>query len=668
LTVSVYTVGDLCKKCYSCVRSCPTKAIQVHDGEAHIIPELCISCGYCVNMCSQGAKKIRSSVEVVNAMLQGEEPVYAMLAPSFPAAFLDLEPQRLSGALRQAGFDGVFEVAFGADLISYEYQDRFEQLLKEDGDGFLISSPCPSIVFLIEKHFPELAPYLANIASPMEAMARVINRKKEKGRTVFIGPCVAKKDEALRSRYVDEVLTFSELSELFAEKNIRPEQSEEGELDEPQANLGRIYPVSGGLLKAADIDDDLLESPVVVVEGAERVIDLLRALSTRVKRNEKAAYRFYDLLFCEGCIAGPDMVNDITFYDRKKTLIQYINGKTSIKDVEEWRNLNSEYFDVDLSCDFTPLDRELTTPPEEEIQKVLRMTNKFSPEDELNCGACGYASCREKAIAVCRGMAEPEMCLPYLIDKIEQTLDDLKENQNRLIHAEKLASMGQMAAGIAHEINNPLGVVLMYSHLLKEEIEEKTANSEDIDRIILEAERTRKIVRGILNFAREEKIERRSADINGLVTRSLEGVIGSFPKARYTVNLDTDDSLEEQWVDVNQLRQVFDNIIKNACEAMPGGGEIAVTTRREPDGFLISIRDAGTGISEENLPKLFSPFFTTKSVGKGTGLGLPVCYGIVKMHGGNIEAANNPEGGACFTITIKNYIREDSSAENLYNR
>jgi iron only hydrogenase large subunit-like protein/nitrogen-specific signal transduction histidine kinase len=666
--ISVYTEGDRCKKCYSCVRSCPTKAIQVHGGQADIMEEYCISCGHCVAVCSQGAKMVESAVDRVLAFLEGaEKPAFAIVAPSFPAAFLGIEPERLVGALRRLGFAGVFEVAFGADLVSYEYYKRYRKLLTEEEGSFIISTPCPSIMFYVEKIFPELTPYLARIVSPMEAMARVIRHTVDSGgRIVFIGPCAAKKDEARELGTVDAVLTFSELGELFSKKSLKPADAPPSDFDEPHANLGKIYPVTGGLLKAACISSDLLESPVNVVEGPERVTDILRVLSGRIQTGEKANYRLYDLLFCEGCIGGPFMVNGLTFYERKKYIVQYIKRRPVVHNIEEWALRHEKYLRIDLTRDFHSLKKEVKEPPEEEIRKILAMTNKLRPEDELNCGACGYVSCRAKAVAVYKGMAEVEMCLPYLISKIEKTVDDLKENQERLIQAEKLASMGQMAAGIAHEINNPLGVVLMYSHLLKEELNGNTQATDDLTRIISEAERTRNIVRGILNFARQEKVDRRSTDVNEVVRQSLSGILKAFPDGQYREVLDLDPGLEPQMVDLNQLRQVFDNVIKNACEAMPAGGVITVKTGHNDGGFSVSVSDTGRGIPEENLGKLFSPFFTTKPVGKGTGLGLSVCYGIVKMHGGSIEARNNPGGGACFTVKINNYL-ESVNAKDTHS-
>jgi len=652
--VSVYTVGEICKKCYSCVRSCPTKALQVKGGQAEIIEEFCISCGWCVNVCSQHAKRVRSSLDEVKGMLAGPGKTYALLAPSFPAAFLDTAPARLVGALKAVGFADVFEVAFGADLVSHEYYRKFRAIVDRAPEDFLISSPCPAVVQYVEKMVPELAPHLAPVVSPMEATARVVRQKVDpKARLVFIGPCVAKKVEGWRSGAVEAVLTFAELEQLFSEQGIDAAAAAPADFHPPRANLGRIYPVTGGLLKAASIDADILESPVYVVEGAERVMDILGVLSHRVRTGQRVNYRLFDLLFCEGCIGGPVMVNDLTFYERKKYVVQYMASRPLSRDIEEWADEHAEYLDVDLSTGFHPVTREEVAAPEEEIRAILAQTGKRTPEDELNCGACGYPSCREKALAVSRGKAEVEMCLPYLIARVETAMKDLKENQARLIQAEKLASMGQMAAGIAHEINNPLGVVLMYAHLLKDELPEGAQGRQDAERVIAEAERTQKIVRGILNFAREEKVERRPTDINELVRASVSGILGTSQNGEIRVEFSLDEGLAPQNVDAGQLRQVFDNIVKNAREAMPDGGVLCVSTEDGGEEFMVRFADSGAGIPEENLPKMFSPFFTTKKVGKGTGLGLSVCYGIVKMHGGTIQASNNPEGGACFTVRIR---------------
>ena len=661
--LGVYTAGERCKKCYSCVRICPTKAIVVHSGEANIIAEKCISCGYCVGGCSQGAKKVRSSVAEVVALLEGGRGCAAIVAPSFPAAFPNLHAPRLVGALAACGFTGVYEVAYGADLVSEEYFRLYRQLVASGDQRFIISSPCPAVVSYVEKICPELVPYLARIKSPMEAMATVV-RERTVGAgahaaptaVVFVGPCVAKKDEAVRSSLVDEVLTFQELHELFEARGVDPERQEARPFDPPHADLGRIYPVTGGLLKAAAIDDDLLESPVAVVEGSTRVTELLQSLNESVRAGRHVETRLFDLLFCEGCIAGPAITGELDLQGRKKLIVDYMKDRPLVRDVREWTLVGREHPVLDFSKAFRA-EPSLEVPvPEEDIRRILAVTGKVRPEHELNCRACGYGSCREKAVAVYRGIAEVEMCLPYLITKLETAISDLKENQGRLIHAEKLASMGQMAAGIAHELNNPLGVILMYAHILREDLAGRTESErqlEDIDRIIHESERSRSIVKGILNFAREEKVDREPTDINALLSEAIEAARALEAAGQVRVELDLDDALGLCRVDRRQMRQVFDNIIKNAIEAMPGGGSLTVESRKGVGQFTVAISDTGPGIPVENLPRLFSPFFTTKPAGKGTGLGLVVCYGIVKMHGGTIEAANRPGGGARFEITVR---------------
>ncbi len=463
---------------------------------------------------------------------------------------------------------------------------------------------------------------------------------------------MAKKDEIARLGLVDAVLTFPELAELWQRRGVRPASLGPTEPDPPLGNLGRLYPITGGLLKASGIDADLLESPVYVVEGSDRVTDILQVLASRKQSGEAVVNKLFDLLFCEGCIAGPAYPNELTYYERRRFIVGYTRDRPRLS-AEEWRGQNGAYLDLDVSKTFHAAgDRELP-PLEEEIRAILAKTNKLRKEDELNCRACGYRSCREKAAAVYRGLAEVEMCLPYLISRLESTVRDLTDNQHRLVQAEKLASMGQMAAGIAHELNNPLGVVLMYSHLLRDELGSDTRAAADANKIVAEAERTRSIVRGILNFAREEKLDRTPTDVNALILTSVEQLATLDPEGKVRVTLDLDQLMPAKLVDPTQLKQVFDNLLKNAVEVMPEGGTVTVLSRDGEGEFSVTVRDTGPGIPAQMLDQIFVPFTTTKPVGKGTGLGLSVCYGIVKMHGGSITAVNNPEGGACFEIKIR---------------
>ncbi|HYN43086.1 MAG TPA: ATP-binding protein, partial [Thermoanaerobaculia bacterium] len=291
-----------------------------------------------------------------------------------------------------------------------------------------------------------------------------------------------------------------------------------------------------------------------------------------------------------------------------------------------------------------------------DIDEILRRMGKSSPADELNCGACGYDSCREHAGAVHGGLAESEMCLPFTIDQLRRAVqelavshDQLASTQQALMHSERLASMGQLAAGIAHEVNNPLGVILLYSHLLLEEVPDNSRLRGDLETVAGEADRCKKIVSGLLDFARQNKVSLSEVPVDELVSQSLRGAI--LPEGVEVDVLHEDPALVAE-LDRDQIVQVVSNLVRNAAEAMPDGGTVTVRTRATGSSLVLSVADEGTGISRENLGRVFEPFFTTKPIGKGTGLGLPVSYGIVKMHRGEIEISSNSDRSAGPTGTV----------------
>jgi signal transduction histidine kinase len=286
---------------------------------------------------------------------------------------------------------------------------------------------------------------------------------------------------------------------------------------------------------------------------------------------------------------------------------------------------------------------------------------KYSQQDHLNCGACGYESCEEHAIAIINGLAETEMCLPYSIEKLHKYIRELNLSKEKLAnvqealrHSEKLAGMGQLSAGIAHELNNPLGVITMYSNILKEELPNGSPMLDDIDLIVEQADRCRKIVGGLLNFARKNQVNLTESDVVKLAKHSIDSVI--IPEeVQIKFNVEVNDPLV--MIDCDQMTQVFTNLLKNSVEAMPGKGLIQFSLSDSADQITINITDNGSGIQPENMDKLFTPFFTTKEIGKGTGLGLPIIYGIVKMHKGDISVKSNVDTvagptGTTFTITI----------------
>ncbi|NQT50518.1 4Fe-4S dicluster domain-containing protein, partial [bacterium] len=462
-TSFVTTVKERCRMCYTCVRECPAKAIRISDGQAEILGDRCINCGNCVRVCSQKAKQVVSSVDAVLELLSSDEPVAACLAPSFPASFGDIAPERLIGMLRQLGFDLVCEVAFGADLVA----DRYRMLMAECNGHRYISTPCPAIVSFVEKYHPGLVDALAPIVSPMVALARVLHRLHgDRLRIVFIGPCIAKKREAATPELageVDAALTFVELQEMLARARLTPADAEASPFDAPRAGLGALFPLSRGLLQAADIQEDLLAGQVVATDGRTNFVEAIKEFDSGV-----LDARLLEVLACTGCIAGAGMTCDRPLFGRRSQVAQYVRETMAHFDEERWRSDMASFADLDLSRRYTANDKRVPAPSEDELSRILARMGKHSPEDELNCGACGYETCNDHAIAIHKGLAESEMCLPYTIEQLHHTVEQLTVSNERLanvqealLHAEKLASMGQLAAGIAHEINNPLGVVLM---------------------------------------------------------------------------------------------------------------------------------------------------------------------------------------------------------------
>ncbi len=646
----VSTIGQKCKRCYSCVRECPAIAIRVENGQAVVIQERCISCGHCVKVCSQNAKQIYCDTERLLKEIIPNYETYAIVAPSFAASFGEYY-KKLPAALRRMGFSKIIETAFGADLISSSYEKIIDQIDKE----VIISSPCPAIYNYIEKYFTELVPNLAKVVSPMIALGKYLKDNYGNNiKIVFIGPCVAKKSEYTDNDVagnVDAVLTFTELKDVFESLNICLAELENSTFDPPYSFMGKSYPLPGGLLKTAQISSDVLDKKIIVVEGKDKVQEIIEDISSG-----KIKSKFIDILFCEGCISGPAIDTGLNYYSRREKIINYIDESIHQCDKNVWK---SELFNsrgMNFSRQFTAKSQRRPMPTDEKIKEILARTKKYDVSDELNCGACGYKTCREYAVAIGKGLAEEEMCLPFLIEELEDAYRELKLTQEQLHSAEKLASIGQLAAGIAHEINNPLGTILLYSSMLKKGIEKcKSAKSisDDLSLIISETNRCRDIVSNLLNFARQGKLKITLFQLQNIINEILRPIKHN-PNNKILVN--TIDEINGLMIegDADQLKQVLINIISNSCEAMEETNKkyLTIKTVKNGNNVVIEISDTGCGIPAENISKLFTPFFTTKKIGKGTGLGLAISYGIIKMHRGDIRIESQKEEGSKVIITI----------------
>ena len=663
----IYTVKDRCKVCYTCVRECPAKAIRIMNGQAEIIANRCIACGNCIRVCNREAKMFAFAIDKVKTLLASDDQVSAIVAPSIAGEFSDISDyHKFVGMIKALGFDYVVEVAFGAELVAQKYKE----LMQAQSEKSYISTSCPAIVGIVEKHHPNMIQSLAPIVSPMIATARVVKSLYgQQTRVVFIGPCIAKKVEASNPQFeglIDEVISFVELRRMFSEKGLNEHNVEPADFDPPVAGKGSVFPISGGMLQTVDLEEDFIKGEIIVAEGRHDIIEVLREFEEGYLEA-----KMFDLLCCNGCINGPGMSSKHQFFNKRKNISNFAKRKSDELDMVQWKKNIDTYLKLELNMSYTHDDQRFPNPPQkEEIRAVLKELGKMVPEDELNCGACGYDTCYEHAAAILKGIAETEMCLPYTIDKLHEYIRELDVSNKKLAttqaalkQSEKLASMGQLAAGIAHEVNNPLGVIIMYSHILIDEIEPSHPIYKDLKLIVEQADRCKKIVGGLLNFARKSKVTLNEIPVNKLIKDGLKSFV--LPRnVNLKVKVGTMNPVIE--CDRDQMVQVFSNLFKNAIDAMPEGGDLTINVTDHQGGneVMFEVRDTGVGISRQNQEKMFEPFFTTKENGQGTGLGLPIIYGIVKMHRGNIRVESNNDPamgptGTCFWVSLPRKISQN---------
>ena len=397
-----------CKNCYKCIRHCPVKAIRFSGNQAHIIGNECILCGQCFVVCPQNAKEIVDETGKVKVFLQSEDPVFVSLAPSFIANYDGVGINSMRNALKKLGFYDVEETAVGATIVKTEY----ERMLAEDDRDVIISSCCHSINLLIQKHFPRELCYLADVMSPMLAHGAEIKKHNPNAKVVFIGPCVAKKDEAEHyAGIIDAVLTFEELTEWLAEEKIELEK----EVDNTENSRARFFPTTGGVLKT--MTQDAPGYTYMAIDGVENCMAALRDIESG-----KIHKCFIEMSACSGsCVGGPVMEK----YHHASPINNYmaVSNYAGDKDFDV-----SQPDSVDIKKHFEFIEHHLSMPSEIEINNILRQMGKFKPSQELNCGSCGYDTCREKAIAIAQGKAEISMCLPYLKEKAESFSDTIVKN------------------------------------------------------------------------------------------------------------------------------------------------------------------------------------------------------------------------------------------------
>lgn len=403
-----------CKNCYKCVRSCDVKAIAVQNEQAQIINELCILCGQCLNACPQNAKSIISDLSKVKNFIKSGVKTVVSIAPSYVGVLKYEKKEQVVTALMKLGFWQVRETSEGAAYVTEEYR----KLLEKGTMDNVISTCCPSVNDLIEIYYPEAVPYMAPVVSPMIAHGKMIKEKYgHEVKVVFLGPCIAKKREAENDprtkSVVDAVLNFSELEKWLEEEKIEISDLEGTEFHNDNPQVNRLYPVGDGVITSV-ISSEKIPSKYrkIAVDGTKHCMELLES----IKKGE-IHHAFIEMNTCEGgCVNGSalDKKEGYPSAFKIKLDMEETIPKEGVKGeaLQEYKNLSL----AKLFCDRTVKEN---MPSEEMIRETLRKIGKTEKVHELNCGACGYASCRDKAIAVCQGKAELTMCIPYMHEKAQ---------------------------------------------------------------------------------------------------------------------------------------------------------------------------------------------------------------------------------------------------------
>lgn len=393
-----------CKNCYKCVRNCPVKAIEVKDHQAQIIEQDCILCGNCMLICPQNAKEVRSDTSIVKNLIREGKTVIASVAPSFISNYDVKNFKSFANALKKLGFSQVLETAEGAHVV----KSRYEQMVSEHWNDTIISSCCPTVVSLIQKHYPEALKYLAPVLSPMQAHAKLIKERVPDSVVVFIGPCISKKYECEKyPGFADIAITFDELGKWLDEAKV-----EFSDDDSSEAYLSRFFPINGGILNTMEKKSDY---EYISIDTPENCIEALKEICEGNLKN-----CFIEMSACTGsCVNGPasSKHKDPALKARVRVSKSALNGD-DIVDFEVREQ-------VDLSKEMKSERISLAMPSERQIGDILKKMGKNKLEDELNCGTCGYPSCREKAIAVYFGKAEINMCLPFMRERAESCSDNI---------------------------------------------------------------------------------------------------------------------------------------------------------------------------------------------------------------------------------------------------
>ncbi len=703
----VYTDKGKCEACSACLRVCVSKSIRIADGKSEIIKESCLNCGACILVCSKGAKRYRESIANTEGILKSSRTAI-ILAPSHVIVAhkkYKCSPEQFCTALRNLGFAFVYESSFGADVVTKVYLDYITRRVNEKGrdNTHVIASPCSSLMNYIEKHAPVLIEEFAPVMSPMAAQA-VIVRHWHEGNISIVGatPCFAKKSELLdpELNLYDEKLTFEELMQMIDSKGIIPSSLEESEYDGVQPFYGAGFPISGGLTKTMEqFTGSEGYNPIgkdhFILEGEDRSIDFLHRMAQ--KKMEDGDLKGYpllaDILYCEGCITGKALGVDSDVWENRRIVSEYtqkrfrkavqegmvkkykdysivVKNTVRAPEYKQWLAIVEKLIqDNKLYRTWNDKQYDRKEPTEEDLIRILEHDGKYTVEDELNCGACGYETCRQRARAVYNGENELGGCIVHI--KYEAKLS--AEENKRLQELDQMKS--EFLSTVSHELRTPLTSVLGFSKIIKKRFDEVIVpqiNNDDkkvkravrqvgdnVNIIITESSRLTKLINDVLDISKMEagRIEWKMEPVN--LVKVMESATAATASLFDPKGLELVKEIEPDLPGVNgdsdRLIQTIINLISNAVK-FTESGSITCRAATKGDQVLISVIDSGVGIAAQDQEKVFEKFkqvgdtLTDKPV--GTGLGLPICKQIVEQHGGHIWVESEPGRGSNFSFTL----------------
>lgn len=414
-----------CKDCHRCVRSCPVKAIAVKQGHAQLVEDKCVLCGKCVIECPQHAKQVEDQTDFVREAITSGRRMIMSLAPSFVSAFPGISPEEIIVLIRTMGFEIVEETAIGAEVVANYYRMHVEQT-----EHTVISACCPAIVHLISKYYPDLSSNLAPVVSPMVAHGKILkSRYGSDSFVVFAGPCIAKIAEAGSSDgVIDAVITFNQLRtwfELLPRQQVMPNPITADCL--LAFKRARLFPIAGGILQSA-FGSEELDLDLISVDGLRQCMLVFNSLA-----KGEISPRFIEAMACiGGCVNGPATDSSQSLPAKRRQISKFAAaGKGRLNTAPT----------LSFACEHLPDPLTRAMPTAEDIREILRHTGKYSKEDEKNCGACGYNSCRDNAVAVFQGLTEIDTCVPYMRTKAESFANIIVDNSLNAIMVldEKLA-------------------------------------------------------------------------------------------------------------------------------------------------------------------------------------------------------------------------------------